>query len=239
VAAALASIGRAVRGAARARFTNGIGRARRWRKRLLTAWLFLAQPWARLEGRFAAGLTPWRAHRPFRLALPWPRSAGLWSERRQDTNEWLEALELRLRERRAVVVRGGPYDRWDLQVRDGACGSVRLRMCVEEHGAGRQLVRFRVWPWPFAARLAAFAAGLGATLSLLAALDSAWFASLMLGATAGLFALRIVRQTSATMALVVDCLEAEDHAIPIRPADGATPASTGPPQPAAEGRGTD
>ena len=50
------------------------------------------------------------------------------------------------------VVRGGDIDRWDIQVRLGPLGSARLRVAVEEHGQGRQLVRYRVWPrWSRAA----------------------------------------------------------------------------------------
>ena len=83
--------------------------------------------------------------------MPWPRQIRIWSERWRDATDWLESLERQLKRERAVVLRGGPYDRWDLQVRDGACGVVRLRMCVEDHGAGKQLLHFRIWPWPRAA----------------------------------------------------------------------------------------
>ena len=41
---------------------------------------------------------------------------------------------------------GGEFDRWDLEVRGGFFGCARLRLAVEEHGGGRQLARFRVWP---------------------------------------------------------------------------------------------
>jgi hypothetical protein len=63
------------------------------------------------------------------------------------------------------VVRGGGTDRWDIQVRLGPLGSARLRVAAEEHGHGRQLVRYRVWPrWsralpPIVVLLALWAAG--------------------------------------------------------------------------------
>jgi O-antigen biosynthesis protein len=44
------------------------------------------------------------------------------------------------------VQRGGDYDGWDLHVRGGMLGAGRLLAAVEEHGAGRQLIRFRWRP---------------------------------------------------------------------------------------------
>jgi hypothetical protein len=46
----------------------------------------------------------------------------------------------------AAAKRGGDFDRWDLEVRAGILASVRLRAAVEEHGAGRQLIRIGSWP---------------------------------------------------------------------------------------------
>jgi GT2 family glycosyltransferase len=200
-----ASSWRAVRGALLARFPEP---ARGWpefRRRALVAVLFLLQPAARLRGRLANGLTPWRFRRVPRGAVARPHHVRLWSERWRDTAEWLEGLERRLRRARAVVRRGGPYDRWDLQVRDGGCGVVRLRMCVEDHGAGRQLLHFRVWPWPRSA--AAWLLGIvPALLALLAALDGAWIAAAALGTLATLFSLRVARQSSAAIELVLENL---------------------------------
>jgi hypothetical protein len=47
---------------------------------------------------------------------------------------------------RSTVAVGGTYDRWDMQVRAGSLGAARLRLAIEEHGGGRQLLRFRAWP---------------------------------------------------------------------------------------------
>jgi hypothetical protein len=46
----------------------------------------------------------------------------------------------------AIVASGGDYDRWDLEVRGGLLGSGRVRLAVEEHGSGGQLVRLHWWP---------------------------------------------------------------------------------------------
>jgi O-antigen biosynthesis protein len=44
------------------------------------------------------------------------------------------------------VLLGGATDRWDLEVRGGPLGRVRIRAVTEEHGSGRQLHRVRIVP---------------------------------------------------------------------------------------------
>lgn len=133
-------------GALRASFETG---ERSWgylgRLRVLTAALYLAQPLARLWGRIKGGLTPWRRRGEVRLAGPWAHERAVWSERWSSPEERVRALQRRLREEGTVVLSGGDWDRWELEVRGGAIGSVRVRMAVEEHGSG-QLVRLRWWP---------------------------------------------------------------------------------------------
>jgi O-antigen biosynthesis protein len=115
------------------------------RVRMLTALLYVLQPFARLCGRTSAGLTPWRG-RGGRLATPWPRTRVIWSEDWESPRDRLARLWAYLRLERAAVLSGGSFDRWDIQVRTGPLGSARIRLGVEEHGHGRQLLRFRVWP---------------------------------------------------------------------------------------------
>jgi glycosyltransferase involved in cell wall biosynthesis len=158
-------------GAARARLP------RKRRLRLLTAALYLLQPLARLRGRIGYGLTPWR-HRGARIpVLPRPANFALWSERWQGTEERIHTISRRLREGGAVVRSGGDWDRWDLQVRGGLLGAARLRMALEEHGSGHQLMRVRYWPHvclcgvgsvSLVAALAAVVLGSGATVAALA-----------------------------------------------------------------------
>jgi len=73
---------------------------------------------------------------------------------------------------------GGDYDEWDLELRGGLLGAARTLMAIEEHGSGRQMVRFRVWP-----KLSLTGVVLGALCVLLAsgaALDGAWAVALLL-----------------------------------------------------------
>ena len=85
----------------------------------------------------------------------------------QAGDERLKALESALRGRGAAVRRGGDFDRWDLELRAGMLGSVRIDLVVEEHGQGKQLVRFRAWP-----RATGFALALIAALAVVSLVDA-------------------------------------------------------------------
>ena len=112
----------------------------------LTAFLHLTQSVMRLRGRLGRGLTPWRLRGLGGIAAPVRRSWSVWSERWLPAEGWIGAVERGLTDRGAIVHRGGDYDRWDLHLRGGMLGAGRLVAAVEEHGAGRQLVRFRWRP---------------------------------------------------------------------------------------------
>jgi hypothetical protein len=139
-----ASLGaRRARFPARTRGTIGL--------RLLTALLYLLQPPVRLAGRLAAGLVPWRARGPSGLRLALPGTVKIWHEDWATPEARVHELIGELRGLGAVAVSGGAWDRWDVEIRGGALGSARIRVAVEEHGSGRQLLRVRCWPWPAAA----------------------------------------------------------------------------------------
>ncbi len=114
------------------------------RLKILTIALYAIQPIARLWGRLAHGLTPWRSPRGGGFA-PWAFAQTSWSEKWAGAESWLDRLQAALRSRGWSVEAGGDYDSWDLQL-GGLLGSARLRLAVEEHGAGKQLLRWRVWP---------------------------------------------------------------------------------------------
>jgi hypothetical protein len=195
--AALALAVKAVRSAWHAPNASDAGGPR---VRALAAILFLLQPIARLTGRLRGGLTPWRRRGELAFTLPWPRRRTVWSERWASQTDRLLELEGYLRERCMSVVRGGDTDRWDIQVRLGALGSARLRVAVEEHGQGRQLVRYRIWPrWSRA-------------LPLIVALLALWVAgcaqydislAALIGAALLLVVLRACREAGAGVALVL------------------------------------
>src|SRR5439155_18394795 len=143
---------------------------------------------ARLHGRLRHGLSPWRRRRVQGWA--WPRNHiwTIWSEHWRAHEDWLRLLEADLRASGARVVRGGDYDRWDLEVARGTFGSVRMITVIEEHGAGRQLARVRLVPrcsgWALPAMLMLLASAVAA------ACHDAGIASAVLGALAAQFTLR-------------------------------------------------
>src|SRR5207248_913308 len=120
-----------------------VARHVRVRKWALTTLLHVVQPLARTRGRLAGHADHARCL-PRRLAGPWPRVLTEWTDAWQSSERRLREIEDRLRTEGAVVSRGGVYDRWDLQARYGFAGAVRISLGIEEHGAGRQLVRLRL-----------------------------------------------------------------------------------------------
>ena len=155
-----------------------VSRLSRFKLRTTTALLHLLQPLARLTGRLRSGLTFWR-YNAAGFTMPWPRKLAVWTEHWRDPNERLKSFEADLRKAGAYVRRGGDYDRWDLEVREGLLGVARLLMAVEDHGAGNQFVRIRLWPK--CSLLELLLPLLSASLSVAAALDHAWVASAILG----------------------------------------------------------
>ncbi len=136
----------ACRCAARLRFDSRLRQGERWKRRLLTACLFLAQPLARLFGRLRHGLTLWRRHPPSGWRFPRPWTADIWTERAVPVEARLQRIETEQREEGTATRRGGDFDRWDLQVSGGVFGAARLSLAVDYHGSGRQLLRIRCWP---------------------------------------------------------------------------------------------
>jgi O-antigen biosynthesis protein len=203
--AADASLVQAALSTTRACFTSApCSRVARLQLQVLTAFLHLLQPLARLYGRLRYGLTPWRYGVPW-LSLPRPRTSAIWNERWQDPTARLQCLETALRMCGGVVLRGREYDRWDLEVQGGLLGAARMLMAVEDHGAGTQFVRFRSWPRfsPVAVVLTL----LFALLSAEAVEDQAWTAAAILGTVTVLLTLRTLRECAGATAAILRALQ--------------------------------
>jgi O-antigen biosynthesis protein len=192
-------------GAARASFPTGPrSRVLGTKLRAVTATLHLLHPLARLWGRQRHGLTPWRRHGRPGLSLPRRRTSITWTERWQAPGKRLGELEFALRAAGARVIRGGPYDRWDLQVCGGMFSVVRVLMAVEEHGAGRQLVRVRSWPRHTTPTVLIVLLG---GLSIWAAVDHVAAVSALFGVAAGLLGLRALQESAGAAAAIRGALQ--------------------------------
>jgi GT2 family glycosyltransferase len=117
-----------------------------FQRRELTATLFLLQPLARLTGRLRNGLSPWRRRLRPGATWPRPRTVEVWSESWREPQSFVQFLQDSLASQGGYVRGGGPFDRWDLELRAGPLGGVKIRTAVEEHGSGKQLLRARIWP---------------------------------------------------------------------------------------------
>src|SRR4030095_16694381 len=141
------------------------------------------------------GRTPWRRRGPMRRRLLLPRTIRSWNGTWRSFEVRLLDIESALRPNCMSVVRGGEYDRWDINVRVGPLAAARLRLTAEEHGHGRQLVCSRVWP--------RFSRGGGVVIALLVALyayalaDGDGLSALILGSSVVLLALRATAECSA------------------------------------------
>lgn len=107
--------------------------------------LHYLQPLTRMRGRIVEELGPWRlSMKP--LTLRGFKSPWFWYETWLSKEARLEALEARLKRLGVKTIRSDAYDSWDLEVVGGLAGRARALMAIEEHGAGRQLVRYRIEP---------------------------------------------------------------------------------------------
>jgi len=222
-----ASVIRAVRAAARARFPDVSASGWERPRRLgLVVLLHLMQPLARLTGRTLTGLVPWRRRAHVRGLRLRGRRFALWRESGEPLSQTLRNVERNLHRGGSAVRRGGGYDHWDLQVDGGNLGFARLRSCTEEHGQGRQLFRADVRP-----RLSLTASLLvlaGANLTAWSALDGARLVAGVLAAATLLVACRTVWEcVSSTAALTEAVVDAEAG----RMTQWIPPRSTPPSQP--------
>jgi O-antigen biosynthesis protein len=209
LAAIAAPIIQAVLSAIKAEFpTPRTDRFERFKLQLLTAVLHLMQPLARLIGRLRHGLTPIRNRTGSSTPVHWGRQTTVWSETWLAPAVWVENLRRSFVARKVPVRSGGNFDTWDLEVRGGLAGNAQILVAVEEHDAGRQLVRYRVTP-----RFSVFGI---ATFSLLAGLagwaasDHAWVAASVLAVAATALAFRAMLEYLAAAGVVTEMILTQD-----------------------------
>ena len=170
--------------------THWPGRWQHLKLRVISAWLHLMQPCARLVGRIRHGLTPWRIQSGnFGNMFDSDRGVmKVWSDQWRSVDEWLISIKQKIRSDDVRVSPGGDFDRFDLEVKGGLLGRAQLLMANEEHGGGRQLLLFSIrskLSTPGLVLMVVF--GL---MGILAAIDHAWMASATLTAFALVVAIR-------------------------------------------------
>lgn len=136
-----------------------------WRSRFLITILHLIQPMARLIGRLKNGLSPLNRTRIISKektpTIFHSSVLTIWSEKWRAAEDWLEDIEKNVIKLKSRVQRGGSFDRWDIQARNSIFSISRGLLAVEEHGGGKQLIRFKIWPSPSRMIVAAFLLLLG------------------------------------------------------------------------------
>ena len=177
------------------------------KRRAVTALLHLLQPLARLAGRLRSGLAFWR-YNASGFNLPWPRKFAVWTEHWRDPTDRLKAFEQDLRKAASYVRRGGDYDRWDLEARAGFPGAARLLIAVEDHGAGNQFVRLRLWPRCSLFEILPLVFFF--SLFILAGLDRAWAACSVLGLSSIFLTAYTLRGCGSATAAVVRTFQRSD-----------------------------
>jgi len=197
--------GQALRSGADAQFsTRRIPRRKLLAMRALTALLHVLQPAARLHGRLAHGLKPWRprVHGPQRLLAK--QTWAFWSTQWIDPHQRLRALERRILAAGVRIRRGGDYDRWDAEVEVGMLVRERLLMSVEEHGGGAQLIRVRAL---LRCKLPLAVGTIVGVLVVFAVLDHAYLAAALLGGLWVAFLMWLLSEAAVTAGIVADAVE--------------------------------
>jgi GT2 family glycosyltransferase len=160
----------------------------RWKLCMLTLLLHVLQPLARLWGQLSFCLN---SQRSFRIGRHIPLRICrylLWSENWRAPQEWLRKLEEMLRAHGMLSARGGDFDSWDFDIMGGLLGHARIRSLVEEHGAGKQLIRLKSSARGTAVAIILIL--LFALLSVAALLDNNRIVPVILGGISLIFALR-------------------------------------------------
>lgn len=200
------TIWQAVLSAAQASFSNGkYSRLQRFQLHTLTALLHLMQPLARLWGRIRHGLTAFRRRDPRVFTLPILKQSTVWSETWRSPGDVLGLVVSSLQLDHAILVFGGEYDLWDVEIRGGLLGAARMFVIVEEHGAGKQFYRFRRRPHFKMEAVVPFF--VFAALSAGAAFDQSWTVCGVLAGIALLLLMRTLFEAGFAMGLVERALK--------------------------------
>ena len=123
-----------------------------------------------------------------------------WSEQWRPVEDWLKDFQNELAQLHNKVKKGSDYDRWDIQSRSGLFALVRTLVTIEEHGMGKQYLKFKLRLLVSMFGLAVFL--LLVLLTYLAFLSQAIISAAFLGASALLLGLKIIADSCGALAAV-------------------------------------
>ncbi len=168
----------------------------------MLAFLNIVQPLARLDGRLRGGLRPWRRHGPRARPRFRPATMKMWRDKREPAEATLNRLEHKSRAMGLLVRSGGEFDSWDLEIRQGILGGVRMLLAVEEHAPGKQLLRFKLSQTY--SRLALALCVVFAVMSVAALSYGAWAQSIISGLVAILIITRTLTDSASSTGIMHD-----------------------------------
>ena len=168
----------------------------------MLVFLNIVQPLARLDGRLRGGLRPWRRHGPKVRPRFRPVTMKMWRDKREPAEATLNRLEHKSQAMGLLVRSGGDFDSWDLEIRQGILGGVRMLLAVEEHAPGKQLLRFRLSQTY--SRLALALCVVFAVMSVAALSYGAWAQSIISGLGAILIIARTLTDSASSTGIIHD-----------------------------------
>jgi GT2 family glycosyltransferase len=187
----------------------------RFKRRALVAALYRMQPLARLIGRYANGLVPWRLRGTRGFAWPVASRVDAARKRWRTTAEHLSAFEAQLRTMGTCALRGSDFDAWDLEVRAGLFGAARLSLMTEDLQYGSQLLRFKIAP-----RVSPLSMGTMlflAALSVLAVLAGHFMLAGLFGVIGLAAALLLLRECAASACTIRTVAQSMDESAAASP----------------------
>ena len=169
--------------------------------KLLIILLHVIQPVARLYGRFKYGLTPWRtrgiAFDSIFLFVFGRHVFTHWSEKWRSAEDWLMDIEQNLMDKKIRVSRGKDFDTYDLQVRSGLFSAGQGLLAIEEHGGGKQYLRFKCRTYYSLAGY--FLSASLCALAIIAGVSGEWFVAAIFGLMFGIAVIRYVIETAGCL----------------------------------------
>ena len=188
---------------------------RKWfykiRFRFITIFLHVIQPLARLIGRFRYNLTPWRRFSKRRFGPFYKKIISVWCESWVSPVVRLESLESDLRTRNTYLRRGGDFDTWDIWLKGGAFGGVRIQMAAEDHAVGKQYLRFRIIPhWSSLTKFLLFFLIIFVTASVL---DRSWYSTITFCSISFLFLVRVISDCAIASGCSIEAMKKQTEII--------------------------